>query len=117
MKSYRDAIQNTTLNMFARLGDRSYTASVDSLRGANALAANTLAVLAVRGDSAALSALIRSLDDTRPYVREWSMRAIRRMPADLRDPPLRAIAGSLRDAKTRSAVDSLLNPKPPSGTH
>jgi len=111
MKSYRDAIQSTTLNMIARLGGPSYTASVDSLRGANALAANTLAVLAVRGDSAALSALMRALDDTRPYVREWTMRAIRRLPADLRDPPLRAIAGSLRDAKTRSDVDALLNPK------
>ena len=116
-KSYRDAIQSTTLNMIARLGDPSYTASVDSLRGENALAANTLAVLAVRGDSAALSALIRSLDDTRPYVREWTLRAIRRMPADLRDPPLRAIAGSLRDAKTRSAVDALLNPTPLPVTH
>jgi aminopeptidase N len=115
-ESYRDAIRSATLNVVARLGDPAYTASVDSLRGVSALAANTLAVLAVRGDSAALSALIRSLDDTRPYVRDWMLRALGRMPADLRDPPLRAVAGSLRDAKTRSAVDALLNPKPTPGT-
>ena len=115
-KSYRDVIQSSTLNTVARLGDGTYTATVDSLRGENALAANTLAVLAVRGDSAALSALVRALDDSRPYVRDWTLRALRRMPADLRDPPLRAALGSLRDAKTRSAVDALLNPKPPAGT-
>ena len=116
-KSYRDAIQSSTLDMIGRLGDPRYTATVDSLRGANALAANTLAVLAVRGDSAALTALIHSLDDTRAYVRAWTIRALRRMPADLRDPPLRAVVGSLRDAKTRSAVDTLLNAKVPAGTH
>ena len=116
-ESYRDVIRSAALNMVARLGNPAYTASVDSLRGVSALAANALAVLAVRGDSAALSALIRSLDDSRPYVRDWTMRALRRMPADVRDPPLRAVAGSLRDAKTRSAVDALLNPKPLPGTH
>ena len=36
-KSYRDVIQSATLNMIARVGDASYTAVVDSLRGANAL--------------------------------------------------------------------------------
>jgi aminopeptidase N len=116
-KSYRDEIQNTTLNMMARLGDPSYVAIADSLRGENALAANTLAVLAVRGDSAALSTLVRALDDSRPFVREWTMRALRRLPADLRDPALRTVLGSLRDAKTRSAVDTLLNPKPLPDAH
>ncbi|MDQ2768824.1 MAG: HEAT repeat domain-containing protein, partial [Gemmatimonadota bacterium] len=117
IESYRDVIRSATLNVVARLGDPAYVASVDSLRGVSALAANTLAVLSARGDSAALSALIRALDDPRPYVRDWTMRAIRRLPADLRDPRLRAVAGSLRDAKTRSAVDALLNPMPTPGTH
>ncbi|HEV7704014.1 MAG TPA: M1 family aminopeptidase [Gemmatimonadaceae bacterium] len=116
-KSYRDVIQSSTLNLIARLGDASYTATVDSLRGENALAANTLAVLAVRGDSAALSSLVRALGDSRAYVRDWTIRALRRMPADLRDPALRAVAGSLRDAKTRREVDALLNASPPVGAH
>jgi aminopeptidase N len=116
-ESYRDVIRSATLNVVARLGDPAYTASVDSLRGVSALAANTLAVLALRGDSTALPALIRSLDDSRPYVRDWTLRALRRLPADLRDAPLLAVVGSLRDAKTRAAVDSLLNPKQIPGTH
>jgi hypothetical protein len=73
-------------------------------------------VLAVRGDSAALSALVNSLEDARPYVREWTLSAMRQLPAELRDPPLRAIASSLRDPKTKTAVDALLNPKPLPGT-
>jgi aminopeptidase N len=117
MESYRDIIRNAALDAVARLGDPAYTASVDSLRGVTPRAANTLAVLSARGDTAALSRLMHSLDDTRPYVREWALRAVRRLPTELRDPPLRAIAGSLRDEKTKSAVEALLNPKPLPGTH
>jgi aminopeptidase N len=110
--SYRDVVRTAALDAVAQLGDPAYIASVDSMRGASPRAANTLAVLAVRGDSAALAALVYSLEDARPYVREWTLRAISQLPAELRDPSLRAIAGSLRDSKTRTAVDALLNPKP-----
>lgn len=116
-ESYRDVVRNAALDAVARTGDTAYTASVDSLRGVTSHAANTLAVLSARGSGAALSALMRSLDDTRPYVRDWTLRAVRRLPADLRDPPLRAVAGSLRDAKTRTAVDALLHPVALPGTH
>jgi aminopeptidase N len=115
-ESYRDVIRNAALDAVARLGDPAYTAIVDSLRGVSPRVANTLAVLAVRGDSAALSALVNSLEDARPYVREWTLSAMRQLPAELRDPPLRAIASSLRDPKTKTAVDALLNPKPLPGT-
>jgi len=107
--SYRDVIRNAALDAIARVGDPAYTASLDTLRGVSPRVANTLAMLAVRGDSAALATLVSSLDDARPYVREWTLRAMRELPADLRDPPLRAIAGSLRDAKTKTAVDALLD--------
>jgi aminopeptidase N len=117
MESYRDVVRNAALDAVARAGDPAYTASVDSLRGVTPHAANTLAVFSARGDAVALSRLVRSLDDTRPYVREWTLRAVRRLPAELRDPPLRAIAGTLRDAKTRTAVDALLNPTLSPGTH
>ncbi len=110
--SYRDVIRNAALDAIARLGDPAYTARVDSLRGVSPRVASTLAVLAVRGDSAALTALVSSLDDARPYVREWAVRAIAQLPPEMRDPSLRAIASSLRDSKTKSAVDALLNPKP-----
>ena len=50
--SYRDVVQNATLDAIARSGDSRYTATVDSLRGASARASLTLAVLAIRGDSA-----------------------------------------------------------------
>ncbi|MEP7066843.1 MAG: M1 family aminopeptidase [Gemmatimonadota bacterium] len=116
MESYRDIVRNAALDAVARLGDTAFTASVDSLRGVTARAANTLAVLSAQGGAGALSALVRSLDDTRPYVRDWTLRAMRRLPPALRDPPLRAIAGSLRDAKTRSAVEALLHAPPTPGT-
>ena len=117
MESYRDVVRNAALDAVARAGDPAYIGSVDSLRGVTSHAANTLAVLSARGSAEALSVLMRSLDDARPYVREWTLRAVRRLPADLRDPPLRAVAGSLRDAKTRSAVDALLHPTALPGTH
>jgi HEAT repeat protein len=110
--SYRDVIRNAALDAIAQLGDPAYTASVDSLRGVSPRVANTLAVLAVRGDSTALAALVGSLEDVRPYVREWAVRAIAQLPPEMRDPSLRAISGSLRDSKTKIAVDALLNPKP-----
>jgi hypothetical protein len=110
--SYRDVIRNAALDAIARLGDPAYTATIDTLRGVSPRVANTLAVLAIRGDSSALSALVHSLDDARPYVREWSLRAVTQLPAELRDPSLRAIASSLRDSRTKTAVDALLNPKP-----
>ncbi len=116
MESYRDIVRNAALDAVARVGDAAYTGSVDSLRGVTSHAANTLAVLSARGSDSALVALVRSLNDERPYVREWSLRALRRLPSDLRDPPLRAIASTLRDAKTRVAVDALLNPRPSPGT-
>ena len=116
MESYRDIVRNAALDAVARAGDAAYTGSVDSLRGVTSHAANTLAVLSARGSAEALGALVRSLDDQRPYVRDWSLRALRRLPSDLRDPPLRAVAASLRDAKTRAAVDALLNPRPTPGT-
>ncbi|HEY2896305.1 MAG TPA: hypothetical protein VGJ12_04145, partial [Gemmatimonadaceae bacterium] len=53
---------------------------------------------------------VGALDDARPYVREWSVRALAQLPAELRDPSLRAVASSLRDSKTRTAVEALLNP-------
>ncbi|MEO8879736.1 MAG: M1 family aminopeptidase [Gemmatimonadaceae bacterium] len=116
-KSYRDVVRSAALDALARLGGTSYTTMVDSLRGDTPSAANTLAMLSVRGDSVALSDLVRSLDDSRPYVREWSLRALGRLPADLRDPPLTAVADSLHDAKTKAGVDTLLHPKPAEPAH
>jgi HEAT repeat protein len=116
-KSYRDVVRSAALDAVARVGSPLYTAQVDSLRGETASAANALAILSVRGDSAALKDLVRALDDTRPFVREWSLRAVRRLPADLRDPPLTAAFGSLRDEKTKAAIDTLLHPQPALPAH
>ncbi len=107
--SYRDVVRDAALNVVARLGNPAYTASVDSLRGETPNAANTLAFLSARGDTTALAALVRALDDPRPYVRDWTLRAIGRLPADLRDPPLTAVVASLRNEKTKAAVDALLH--------
>jgi hypothetical protein len=115
--SYRDVIRNAALDAIARIGDPAYTAALDTLRGVSPRVASTLAVLALRGDSAALLALVHSLDDARPYVREWTLHAVTQLPADLRDPPLRVIAGSLRDGKTKIAVDALLDSQREPATH
>ena len=63
--SYRDVIRNAALDGIARVGDPAYTATLDTLRAVSPRVASTLAVLAVRGDSTALSALLHSLDDAR----------------------------------------------------
>ena len=54
--------------------------------------------------------LVRSLDDPRGYVRDWALNAVRQLPAELRDPPLRAALDTIRDAKTRAAVVTMLEP-------
>lgn len=115
--SYRDVVRSAALDAVARLESSGYTAMVDSLRGETPSAANALAILAVRGDSTALTALVRALDDARPYVRDWSVRALSRLPEDLRDPPLTAVAGTLRDAKTKASIDALLHPTPATPAH
>ena len=115
--SYRDVVRNAALDAIARLGDPAYTATLDTLRGVSPRVAGTLAILAVRGDSAALSTLANSLGDARPYVREWTLRVMRQLPADLREPALRAVMGSLRDSKTKTVVDSLLDTQRQESTH
>jgi aminopeptidase N len=108
--SYRDVIQNATLDAIARVGGPTYVAAVDSLRGENGRVENTLAILAIRGDTTAMRALVRGLDDQRRNVRDQTLRVLAQLPPEIRNAPLRAIATTLRDAKTRAAVHTMLEP-------
>ena len=71
--SYRDVVRNAALDALARVGDASYIARIDSLRGESARASNTLAIMSVRGDTTALGVLVHELNDPRAYVRDWSL--------------------------------------------
>ena len=111
--SYRDIIQNATLDAIARVGGNTYVAAVDSLRGGNGRVATTLAILAIRGDTTAMGTLVRGLADSRRWVRDETLRVLAQLPPDVREAPLRAIASSLSDERTRAAVHTMLAPATP----
>jgi aminopeptidase N len=74
--SYRDVIQTAALRAVAQNPDSSLVAGVEKILGDQPLAAHTLASLARRGNTGALSALVRHRDDQRRWVRRWVLEAI-----------------------------------------
>jgi hypothetical protein len=74
--SYRDVIQTAALRAVAQNPDSSLVAGVEKILGDQPLAAHTLASLARRGNTGALSALVRHRDGQRRWVRRWVLEAI-----------------------------------------
>ena len=74
--SYRDVIQTSAITAAGQVADSAIVAGLEKVLGDQELAALTLADLARRGDSGALSVLVRHRDDKRPWVRRWVLDAI-----------------------------------------
>jgi aminopeptidase N len=74
--SYRDVIQNAAIAAAARAPDSMLIEGLEKILGQQQLPSLVLATLASRGDTQALTALVRHRDDPRPWVRRWVLEAI-----------------------------------------
>jgi aminopeptidase N len=74
--SYRDVIQTAAIAAAAQSPDSAVIDRLEKILGQQRLAAITLADLASKGDTRALTALVRHRDDARPWVRQWVQDAI-----------------------------------------
>jgi aminopeptidase N len=112
--SYRDAVANAALGIAARANDAGALPAMEARLGDLPLAAQAVAVLAGRGDAAALAALVRHLDDERPFVRRNVVQAIQRLvPPAISAPALTPVVDRLRFPETAAAVRALLAAAPP----
>ena len=106
--SYRDAIQNAALVAIARSNDTTFIAAVQAIVGDQALPARVLGAFASRGNAHALALLTTDLDDSRRWVREWTLQALGGLPAAQRLSLLQSAAPKLTHADTRAAVDRMI---------
>ena len=74
--SYRDVIQTAAITAAREVPDSAIVEGLAGILGEQRLVALTLAGLARRGDTQALSILVRHRDDKRPWVRRWVLEAI-----------------------------------------
>ncbi|MDE3215672.1 MAG: HEAT repeat domain-containing protein, partial [Gemmatimonadota bacterium] len=93
--SYREVIRHAALEGVARLQDTARTKDVEGLIALDAEPAQVLGVLATRGDSTALQALLRHIDDDRSGVRRY---VVGGFALALRGPGRAEILGRLRQA-------------------
>jgi aminopeptidase N len=74
--SYRDVIQNAAIAAAAESPDSAMIDGLEKILGQQRLPALVLADLASKGDTRALTALVRHKDDPRVWVRRWVQEAI-----------------------------------------
>ncbi|MFL5402669.1 MAG: M1 family aminopeptidase, partial [Gemmatimonadales bacterium] len=74
--SYRDVIQNAAIAAAAQAPDSAMIDGLEKILGHQQLPALVLADLASKGDTRALTALVRHRDDPRLWVRRWVQEAI-----------------------------------------
>ena len=74
--SYRDVIQRAAIAAAAESPDSAMIDGLEKILGQQQLPALVLADLASKGDTRALTALVRHKSDTRPWVRRWVQEAI-----------------------------------------
>jgi aminopeptidase N len=74
--SYRDVIQNAAIAAAGQSPDSAMIDGLERILGDQQLPALVLADLASKGDTRALTALVRHKSDTRPWVRRWVQEAI-----------------------------------------
>jgi aminopeptidase N len=75
-RSYRDVIQNAAIDAAVASPDSAIVDGLEKILGDQRAAALALAALARRGNTRALTALVRHKDDTRAWVRRWVVDAI-----------------------------------------
>lgn len=75
-RSYRDVIQTAAIAAAVRAPDSTLVVGLEKIIGDQPLPSLALATLASRGDTQALTALVRHREDARPWVRRWVLDAI-----------------------------------------
>jgi aminopeptidase N len=74
--SYRDVIQNAAIAAGAQSPDSAFIDGLEKILGHQRLPSVVLADLASKGDTRALTALVRHRNDSRAWVRRWVQEAI-----------------------------------------
>src|SRR5438445_1474878 len=107
--SYQDVIQEAAYRIIAQTGDTAAIPRIEAQLATDHFAAHVLAALAARGSAHALDALVAHLNDDRRAVRRWVVEAFRfTLPRQLGIARLQAVAGTLKYADTRRAVETAL---------
>jgi aminopeptidase N len=106
--SYTDVIQNAALVGVARTNDTTLIGDVHRVVGDQTLPARVLAVLAARGNQHAADLLAADLDDTRSWVRTWSLTATGSLDHDRQLTLLQSVAPHLTHADARAHVAALI---------
>jgi aminopeptidase N len=106
--SYRDEIQNAALVAIARSNDTSFIAAVQAIVGDQQLPARVLGAFASRGSAHAVALLATDLDDSRTWVRQWTLQALGGLPAAQRLSLLQTAEPKLTHADTRAAVQRMI---------
>jgi hypothetical protein len=74
--SYRSVIQSAAIAAAVQSPDSGMIDGLEKILGDQQLPALALADLAAKGDTRALTALVRHKSDSRPWVRRWVQEAI-----------------------------------------
>ena len=107
--SYRDAIQNAALGAAVRARDTTLVTAVHDLMGEQQVPSFALAAMASRGSKRALDLLVADLNDSRRYVREWTLEAIvQSLGPTVGLPALRSAQPTLTHPETRTAVERVV---------
>ena len=103
--AYRSAIRNAAFGTLIQFPGAVPASELEPLIGREQFATYALGAIAARGDSGAMTLLVGHLNDDRGWVRGWALDAIRNaLPPELAAAQLKAAAGSLTHADTRTAV-------------
>jgi aminopeptidase N len=104
--AYRSEIRNAAFGAMIQFPGAVPVSEIDPLIGREQFAAYALAAIAARGDSGAMTLLLRHLNDDRGWVRGWTLDAIRNgMPPELALAQLKAAVPTLSHADTRAAAE------------
>ncbi|MDB4908539.1 MAG: hypothetical protein JWO05_3323 [Gemmatimonadetes bacterium] len=103
--SYRDVIANAAMAAAVRLGDSTFVAPLQAQVGEQSRPSYTLAAFAARGDPRAMVQLRANMNDSRAWVRQWTLAAVTRtLDATKSREFLGAVQQSLTHADTKAAV-------------
>jgi aminopeptidase N len=105
--SYHDAIQNAALLWILR-GDSTLFDDLEGVVGDQQLPTQILRSLASRGSAKALDLLVANLNDSRSWVRSWTVSSLRSLPPAIRTSALQKAEPTLRYADTRAQVRKIL---------
>jgi aminopeptidase N len=106
--SYMDVIQNDALVAVARTNDTTLIDSVQRVVGDQALPAQVIVAFSARGNAHAADLLAADLDDSRAWVRTWTLNATGALGHDRQLALLQSVEPHLTHADTRARVAALI---------